>query len=379
MAKSDKISIEIIANIEYIKKAGGILKKISLLLPLALCINLLSCSSQQTAGQTSQNQSTSTPKQISVNSSNNSTATNGSATSNLDKDAFKNGYTPFSLKDSAVYASLFQVNGTTTVFPNWDDNNNLSIIKEPYPKGVVNTSNVSDFYNYPVNSLAVVNNIAYFSDADNKSTLSSIDLSNRAYKSNLSLGEVYNIIAVGNIIYFVDPRDGNKLHEFDTTNNTDKIISTDNIGNYLVDEDTALYENKSDNSTLYKINIDGTQKQKLSNFSVNSFGPYSGQILAINSADNNNLYSINLTDLSTKRLSVMDGEDMKIVNGTIYFIDVSNNRHLSKMAVNLTQATPNANFTDISKYEINDYYPTSKGIFARKGVNVNNGYIFLPV
>ncbi|WP_315074898.1 DUF5050 domain-containing protein [uncultured Clostridium sp.] len=378
MAKSDKIRVEIIANMEYMKKVGGILKKISLLLPLALCINLLSCSSQQTASKTSQNQSTSAPRQISVNSSNNSAATNGSAASNLDKDAFKNGYTPFSLNNSAVYTSLFQVNGTTTVFPNWDDNNNLSIIKEPYPKDVVNTSNVSDFYNYPVNSLAVVNNIAYFSDANNKSTLSSIDLSNRAYKPNLSLGEVYNIIAVGNIIYFIDPRDGNKLHAFDTTNNTDKVISNDNIGNYLVDEDTILYENKSDNSTLYKMNIDGTQKQKLSNFSVNSFGPYSGQILAINSADNNNLYSINLTDLSTKRLAVMDGEDMKIINGTIYFINVSNNRHLSKMAVDLTKATPSVNFTDVSEYEINEYYPTSKGIFARKGVNVNNGYMFLP-
>lgn len=353
-----------------------ILKKILLLLSLAFCTSFLGCAAQQSSSQNNQSQSGDAPKQITVN---NSSTPGGSTDSSLDKEAFKKGYTPFSLKDSAVYTSLFQVNGITTVFPNWDDNNNLSIIKEPYPKNVINTSNVSDFFNYPVNSLAVVNNKAYFSDANNNSKLSSIDLSNRAYTSNLASGKVSNMIVVNNVVYFIDPNDGNKIHAFDTTNNTDTIISSDNVGNYLVDENIILYENKSDKSTLYAINIDGTQKQKLTNFSVNSFGPYSGQILAINSSDNNNLYSINLTDLSTKRLAIMNGEDMEILNGTIYFINVSNNRHLSKMIVNLTQATPTVSFNDISDYEVNEYYPTSKGIFARKGVNVNNGYIFLSL
>ena len=68
---------------------------------------------------------------------------------------------------------------------------------------------------------------------------------------------------------------------------------------------------------------------------------------------------------------------MKIFNGTIYFINVSNNRHLSKMTVDLTKATPTVSFSDISDYEVNEYYPMTKGIFARKDVNVNNGYIFL--
>lgn len=352
----------------------GVLKKVLLSLWLVLCTSLLGCGAKQATSQNDQSQTTAAQKQITVNSS----ATSGGSTdSNLDKESFKNGYIPFTLKDSAIYTSLFQVNGKSMVFSNWDDNNNLSIIKEPYPKDVVNTSNVTDFYNYPVNSLVVINNIAYFSDADNKSILASIDLSNRAYKPNLTSGEVSNIIGVNNVVYFIDPSDGNKLHGFNTTNNVDTIISNDNVGNYLVDESTILYENKSDKSTLYAINVDGTQKQKLTNFSVNSFAPYSGQILAINSSDNNNLYSINLTDLSIKRLAIMNGEDMKIFNGTIYFINVTNNRHLSKMTVDLT--IPKVSFTDISDYEVNEYYPTSKGIFARKGVNVNNGYIFLPV
>ncbi len=351
-----------------------ILKKIILLLFLVSCISFFGCSAQQSSSQSNQSQSGNTTKQITVN---NSTTAGGSSDSSLDKEAFKKGYTPFSLKDSSIYTSLFQINDKTLVFPNWDDNNNLSVVKEPYPKNVINTSNVSDFYNYPINSLVVMNNIAYFSDADNNSKLSTIDLSNRAYTPNLVSEKASNMIGVNNVVYFIDPDNGDKLHAFDTVNNTDTIISSDNVGNYLVDEDTILYENKSDKSTLYSIKVDGTQKQKLSNFSVNSFAPYSGKILAFNSSDNNNLYSIDLNDLSTKRLGVMNGEDMKIFNGTIYFINVTNNRHLSKMTVDLT--TPKVSFTDFSDYEVNEYYPTSKGIFARKGVNVDNSYIYLPV
>ena len=351
-----------------------ILKKVILLLSFVLCTSFFGCSAQQPSSPNSQSQSGNTAKQITVN---NSATDGGSPDSNLDKEAFKKGYTPFSLKDSAVYTSLFQISDKTLVFPNWDDNNNLSVVKEPYPKNIINTSNVSDFYNYPINSLVVMNNIAYFSDADNNSKLSKIDLSNRAYTPNLVSEKVSNMIGINDVVYFIDPDNGNKLHAFNTINNTDTIISSDNVGNYLVDEDTILYENKSDKSTLYSMKVDGTQKQKLSNFSVNSLVPYSGQILAFNSSDNNNLYSINLKDLSIKRLGIMNGEDIKIFNGTIYFINVSNNRHLSKMTVDLV--TPKVSFTDFTDYEVNEYYPTSKGIFARKGVNVNNSYIYLPV
>lgn len=370
-----KLILESLLKFIDMRKDGGKLKKVLWILSLILCTSLFGCGTAQSTSAGNQNQTAAAPKQITINSGADSSS-GGNTNAKLDKEAFKNGYTTLTLKDSAVYTSLFQVNGTTTVFPNWDDNNKLSIIKEPYPKGVVNTSNVSDFFDYPVNSVAVINNIAYFSDADNKNSLGSVDLSNRAYNSSLALGKVSNMIAVNNVIYFIDAENGNKLYAFDTANNTEAVICSDNVGNYLVDEDTILYENKSDNSTLYSVNVDGSQRQKLSNFSVNSFAPYSGQILAINSSDNNNLYAINLTDLSVKRLAVMNGEDLKIFNGTIYFIDASNNRHLSKMTVDLT--TPKVSFNDISDYGVNEYYPTSKGIFARKSVSVDNGYIYLP-
>ena len=80
------------------------MKKVLLLLSLALCTSLLGCGAQQSTS--SDNQTTAAPKQITVNNS--ASSSGGSTNSNLDKEAFKNGYTPFSLKDSAMYTSLFQ-------------------------------------------------------------------------------------------------------------------------------------------------------------------------------------------------------------------------------------------------------------------------------
>lgn len=358
--------------------------RILLILLVGVAFNLTGCMSNNSSvnqKDNSTNQNGITATSDTLNAEGNSNISSGN-NDQLDKEAFKNNYTPFTAQDSAIYTNLFNINGTSLVFPNWDDNNNISIVNEPYPSSIINTSNVADFFNYPTYTLAVVNNVVYFSDSDNTNnvdSLSSIDLSTRAYTPNLVKGKISRMINSDNILYFINSSKGEKLFSFDPSNNVETSICDDSIGNYLVDGDVILYENKSDKSTLYKINIDGTGKEKLTNFSVNSFAPYSGQILAINSQDNNNLYSIDLKDLSVKRLAIMNGEDLKVFNGQLYFINVDNNRHLSTMSVDLTQTSPTVTFNDISDYSVNEYYPTSKGIFAQKGVNVDNPYIFLAV
>ena len=43
-------------------------------------------------------------------------------------------FTPLALGDITIYSSPFVINGTSLIFPNWEDNNKISIINEPYPK-----------------------------------------------------------------------------------------------------------------------------------------------------------------------------------------------------------------------------------------------------
>ncbi|MDO5517835.1 MAG: DUF5050 domain-containing protein [Clostridium sp.] len=307
----------------------------------------------------------------------NSASNQGSDTAYLDKNNFKNNYTPFSFTDECLYTNLFISNETSVVFPNWDDNNNISVINEPLGDGTIDTSSVSDFVSYPAYSLTVINNIVYFADASKKNSLAGIDLATKAYAPIIADSNVKNIIGDKNIVYFINSKRNSNLQSYDTMNKSYKTVCFDNVGTYFISGNFILYQNKSDKSRLYKINIDGTEKEQLTEFSVDSFTQYDGKIIAINSSDNNNLYSIDLTNLDTQRLAVMNGENLKDGNGKLYFIDVNNSRHLSTMEIDMNAEKPEVTFTDISKESINDYYATDKGVFIQRSADVNNGYIVL--
>lgn len=296
----------------------------------------------------------------------------------LDKNNFKNNYVKFSLDKESAYANLFISNGTTIVFPNWDDNNNISIIDDSIKEGTINTSGIKDFVNYPTYSLTVINNVAYFADGSNKNSLSKIDLENKSYSPVVIDSNAKNIIGDNEIVYFINAKKNNILQSYDTVNNTYNTVCFDNVGTYFVNGNSIIYQNKSDKSKLYKINIDGTEKEQLTDFSVDSFAKYNdNNIIAINSGDNNNLYMIDLENLDTKRLALMNGENLKESQGKLYFIDVNNARHLSTLEIDNSGEEPKVEFTDVSKEGVNDYYATDKGVFIQRAADVNNGFILL--
>lgn len=321
------------------------------------------------------------------NSSEGVTATSGSvgtdagnangSTAYLDKNNFKDKYTPFSITDESAYTNLFVSNGTSVVFPNWDDNNNISIINEPLKEGAIDTPSVNDFITYPSYSLTVINNVVYFADGSNKNALASVDLETKAYTPIIVDSNVNNIIGNKNVVYFINSKHNNNLQAYDTVDKSYSTVCFDNVGTYFVNGEFILYQNKSDKCRLYKINIDGTGKEQLTDFSVDSFANLNGKIIAINSSDNNNLYSIDLTNLDAKRLAVMNGENLKDAGGKLYFIDVNNNRHLSTMEIDMSGELPNVTFSDISKNSVNDYYATDKGVFIQKSTDVNNGFVLI--
>jgi len=295
----------------------------------------------------------------------------------LDKNNFKNKYTSFSFSDKSVYPDLFISNGTSIVFPNWDDNNNISVINDPLPDGTINTSMVNYFVNYPTYSLAVVKNVVYFADGSKKHSLASVDLSSKAYTPVIVDSNAKSIIADKEVIYFINGKKDNILQSYDTVEKTSNTVCFDNVGTYFVNGNFVIYQNKSDGNRLYKINIDGTQKEQLTEFSVDSFAKYENKIVAINSSDNNNLYSISLENLDTQRLAVINGENLKESQEKLYFIDINNNRHLSSIDINNSGEQPKVTITDISKESVNNYYVTDKGIFVQRAANVNNGYALL--
>ena len=165
------------------------------------------------------------------------------------------------------------------------------------------------------------------------------------------------------------------MFSYDLTTNRDNIITSSKVGSYLINGDFIIYQNLDDNAKLYKCKLDGTEDSKITDFSVESFVVYSNQLLAINLTDNNRLYSINPTDLQATRIGLIDGEQLKCYQGKLYFINLADYNHLYSLTVDLTKST--SSWTSILADQVNEYYPTSEGLFVQKGVNINNPYILI--
>lgn len=327
-------------------------KIISLILAALTTLTLASCSKKD---------STSTEKK--------SNSTTISSASN------NNTYTPLVLNDNNIYPSSFIINGTSLIFSNWEDNNKISILNEPYENGYIQIKNVTDFFNYSASTLTLVNNMIYFGDQSNSSNLASINITDKTY-TKLNNRHAHEITSLNNekIFYLDIPEstsNNRKLYVYDINEKKDTLITSDNVGKYIINNNFILYQNLSDGSKLYKIGIDGSGREKITDYSVNSFTAYSAQILAINSDDNNNLYVIDPTTLDSKRFAVLSITDLKAFNNTLYCLNTSN--ILCKL--DLTINSNDIKLTPLSSNSINEYYPTDKGIFVQNGINVNSPYL----
>lgn len=348
------------------------MRKKYILVITMLLVTLSGCASTDATEETTTNNTNNITATVTAKDTEDSSSVN---LSYLDKNEFKEHYESITLQDNPQYSSLFVQNGTTTVFANYDDNNNISVIQEPYDEGRVNTKNVIDYLSYSTSSFTVINNLVYFRDDNNKGILSSVDLTTKSYIPINTEFKVSSIIGNGSTVYFINDTNGYNLMSYDTIDKTFKLITSDKVGKYMIDTDVVIYINKSDNNTLYSINTDGTNKQKLTSFSIDSFAPNGNEIITINSSDDNNLYSINLLDLSEKRLAIMYGEDLRKINGVFYFINKRNGNHLESLTIDSTdESNPSISFSDISSESVNDYYVTEDAIFIQRSADVNNAY-----
>ena len=306
---------------------------------------------------------------------NNDKSNSNSQTSNIIKTDNSNSYnesSSFLISPDTLYPTQFISSTNSLIFPNWDDNNKISIINDPIPQSIITSKDIVKFFNYSTHTLAIQGDIIYFADASNNNSLSSINMIDGTYKK-LNSHNVSNLLLTGNNLLYINKTDG-KLYSYDTINKTSKIIINNVVGKYLLNGNYILYENKSDSSKLYKINLDGTEDGQVTTFSVNSFATYNNYIVAINSDDNNNLYKIDPETLRATRIALINGEDLKTFKNTLYFINTEKNNHLYSLDIN--DSSNQVSLSPIINQGINEYYPSEKGFFVQIRSNVNNTYIF---
>ncbi|MDP4089710.1 MAG: DUF5050 domain-containing protein [Bacillota bacterium] len=94
-----------------------------------------------------------------------------------------------------------------------------------------------------------------------------------------------SIVVSGGIIYYCNWSDGDKLYKINANGTGKQKLSDDAASALILSNDTIYYSNESDYLKLYSINIDGTGKQKLFDEKVSNMILMDSYLYFIDSSD----------------------------------------------------------------------------------------------
>lgn len=252
-----------------------------------------------------------------------------------------------------------------------DNNNKLSVIEDTIDTPYILQSQISETFDYSIGSITSINNEIFFSNIADNNSLYKLDYRKKEI-SKVHSGNFHNISSYKNNIFFINKNNGSTLSYLDLKNSKIVSISSDKCGKYLINGDYIIYQNLSDNSSLYSIKIDGSEKTKLIASPVDSFVTYEKNILNIN-AENNNIYIYNPTTKTNKNLSNINGANLKAYDNNLFYISLSNSNRLYLLEIDNT--LENATGTELTKDMVNDYFPTENGIFIKKPIDINKVFL----
>lgn len=276
------------------------------------------------------------------------------------------------VSDKTTLYSPYQSLGNLIFFPDKENNNRLSSIYKQDKAGYIEQSKIKDIFNYPTESIAIIEETIFFSNGSDSNSLYSLDYQRNEVKK-VNNNYAFNLTANLNSLYYINKNDKNKLYSYNTADLSSKILTTDSIGNFIINGDYILYQNLSDKANLYTIKLDGSNRIKLTDSSVNSFTTYKNEILYINSDDNNSLYRLNPSTLNSTRLNTVHGENLKSYDNKFFIIDIDNSNAFSSLSIDFDKNT--ASTTKLTSGTINDFFPSGDGIFLDRSPDINKSYI----
>ncbi|OPX47130.1 DUF5050 domain-containing protein [Clostridium thermobutyricum] len=281
----------------------------------------------------------------------------------------------FSLTENSVTPSPFILNDSILYFPNWDNNNKISLINFSDKNFKITNKSVGEFFEYSTNSMTLLHNEIFFANGNDNYNFSKINLANKQVTkiNNKSVRDICN----DNVrIYYVDYKT-NELFTYDPIDNISNKITSNKIGKFIVNGNNILYQNSDDKYKLYRVTIDGSLNEKLLDYSVESFAVYDDKLYFINSSDNNYLYYLDPETMDTRRVTIISARNISVYKNKLVFIDINDFNKLKSINIDLNKNKFNT--STIINDSINDFYISEKGIFYRKGIDVNSSwYLVTP-
>lgn len=326
------------------------MKNILLAFVIASCLLTTSCSkSEEKENKTNTQTESYTPKVENISYASSQSQTSSKLT----------------LSDDNIYYSKFLTLGKLLFYSDNDNNNKLSIVEDYSLYNYLDSNSSTSVLDYSIESISSIDSNIYFSNVSDGNSLYRFDyVKNQVDK--IMDGSFRNIISNAENIFYIN-NINSSLCSINPNTKEHNMITNDKCGNFVLNGNNILYQNLSDNSSLYSINIDGTNRNKLTSAPVDSFSAYNNCIYYISSIDNK-LYKLDLSLKTTTKMGNIKGSNLKIFNQKLYYIDFNTNK-LNSISLNNFDKDPS--YQTISKDMINDYFINSEGIFIYKPSNIN--------
>ena len=270
------------------------------------------------------------------------------------------------LSGKSLYYNKYLYIENLLFFPDPLNNNNISIAKISSDDTLVSSSSIIDFYPYTLVSIDMNDTTIYFSSNSQDSGLFKLDY------VNSEITKLYDSIPlemfyIEDKIVYINSKD-KFIYYYDLNKNENILLSDNKSSNLLYNNEYIFYKNLDDNSKIYSVKIDGTSKYKITDVSVDSLAIYNNNIFYFDSENNNILSSIDpSTEKVTKYLNIK-GQNLKEYDGTLYYISVEEPNTLYSLSkgADSTSFEGNLIYSDF----VNDYFPSSNGIYIEKASNL---------
>lgn len=287
--------------------------------------------------------------------SNNITVSNNTESS---KNIILSGKTLYSNKYLYIENLLF--------FPDPLNNNSLSLAKISLDDTLVSNGSIMDSYPYSLVAIDKNDNTIYFSSNSQDGGLFQLDYVNSKITKLYDSIPLEMFYSEDKIIY-ISSKD-KFIYYYDLKKNENVLLSNSKASNLLYNNNYILYKNLDDDSKIYSVKIDGTNKSKITDVSVDSLAIYNNTIFYFDADNNNILSSINTSTQKSTKYSNIKGHNLKSYDETLYYISTEDPNALYSLSQDIDSESFKGNL--IYSDFINDYFPNVNGIYIEKASNL---------
>lgn len=270
------------------------------------------------------------------------------------------------LSGKTLYYSKYLYIENLLFFPDPSNNNNLSIAKISNDDTLVSNGSIIDFYPYSLVSIDKKDNTIYFSSNSQDGGLFKLEyIDSKITKITESIP--LEMFYVEDKIIYINSK--NKfIYYYDLKKNENVLLSDNKASNLLYNNKNIFYKNLDDNSKIYSVKIDKTNKHKITDVSVDSLIVYNNTLFYFDGDNNSILSSINPSTEKVTKYSNIKGHNLKEYDGTMYYISTDSPNTL----YSLSEDPANESFKQNLIYSdfVNDYLPSSDGIYIEKASNL---------